>query len=97
VTPLSAMTCRLNVGFCFPKSTVARLTFEREVEAYYRRWDIGIAEDNNTGTLQQAGLRSPLYEPGPLSWKEPKVQSIALWILGRVLDSPATLSSRAAE
>jgi hypothetical protein len=97
VTPLSAMTCRLNVGFCFPKTTAARPGFAQEVEAYYRRWDIGIAEDNSTGTLQQAGLRSPLYEPGPLSWKEPKVQSIALWILDRVLDEPPTLSSRAAE
>jgi phenylpropionate dioxygenase-like ring-hydroxylating dioxygenase large terminal subunit len=97
VTPLGPTACRLNVGFCFPKTTAARPDFAQEVEAYYRRWDIGIAEDNSTGTLQQAGLRSPFYEPGPLSWKEPKVQSIALWILDRVLDDPATLSSRAAE
>ena len=86
VTPVAPTQCRINFGFCFPKSTAARPDFAAEVEPYYRRWDIGIAEDNGTGTLQQAGLASPLYEPGPLSWKEPKVQAIALWILDRVLD-----------
>jgi hypothetical protein len=80
------LACRINFGFCFPRSTAARPDFAREVEPYYRRWDIGIEEDNATGTLQQAGLSSALYEPGPLSWKEPKVQAIALWILDHVLD-----------
>ncbi len=89
VTPLGPTACRINFGFCFPKSTAVRPNFASEVEPYYRRWDIGIDEDNDTGNLQQAGLRSPLYEPGPLSWKEPKVQSIALWILDRVLDERA--------
>jgi phenylpropionate dioxygenase-like ring-hydroxylating dioxygenase large terminal subunit len=97
VTPIAPSACRLNVAFCFPKGTAGRSDFAEKVEAYYRRWDIGIAEDNSTGTLQQAGLHSPFYEPGPLSWKEPKVHSIALWILDRVLDQPATLSPRAAE
>ena len=46
---------------------------------------IGIEEDNYTGELQQHGLSSLLAEPGPLSWKEVKVQAIALWVLDRVL------------
>ena len=86
VIPEGPLDCHLNVGFCFPKSTVARPNFEEEVRPYYRRWDVGIAEDNCTGITQQQGLASRLYEPGPMSWKEPKVQSIALWVLNRVLD-----------
>ena len=84
--PKGPTCCRVQFGFCFPKSTVALADFESSVEPYYRRWDMGIEEDNFTGELQQQGLTSALCEPGPLSWKEPKVQAIALWILDRVLD-----------
>jgi phenylpropionate dioxygenase-like ring-hydroxylating dioxygenase large terminal subunit len=86
VMPEGPTRCSVNFGFCFPKSTAARPGFAMEVEPYYRRWDIGIAEDNETGELQQEGLASVLYEPGPMSWKEPKVQAIARWVLDRVLD-----------
>jgi len=95
VTPVESTTCRVNFGFCFPKTTAARPDFEKEVAAYYHRWDVGIVEDNRTGVIQQEGLRSRLYEPGPLSWKEPKVQAIALWILDRVLDEPLPARSGA--
>ena len=84
--PKGPTCCRVQFGFCFPKSTVALADFESSVEPYYRRWDMGIEEDNFTGELQQQGLTSALCEPGPLSWKESKVQAIALWILDRVLD-----------
>ena len=86
IMPVGALRCRIHFGFCFPRSTAERPDFEHEVEPYYRRWDIGIEEDNRTGELQQDGLRSMFCEPGPMSWREPKVQSIAQWILDRVLD-----------
>src|SRR5208282_2431749 len=86
VMPEGPAHCSVNFGFCFPKTTAAQPGFAMEVEPYYRRWDIGIAEDNETGELQQQGLASVLYEPGPMSWKEPKVQAIARWVLDRVLD-----------
>jgi hypothetical protein len=85
--PLGPEGCRVQFGFCFPRRTASRPDFACEVEPYYRRWDIGIEEDNSTGEMQQAGLRSVLAEPGPLSWREPKVQSIARWVLDRVLDA----------
>ena len=86
LTPKGPTRCHLQFGFCFPKTTTERPRFAAEVEPYYRRWDMGIEEDNFTGELQQQGLSSLLSEPGPISWKEEKVQSIALWVLNRVLD-----------
>ena len=84
--PMGPSRCHVQFGFCFPKSTAERADFAQEVEPYYRRWDMGIEEDNFTGELQQQGLTSLLAEPGPISWKEVKVQSIAWWVLDRVLD-----------
>ncbi len=83
--PQGPKRCQAQFGFCFPRTTAERPDFESAVEPYYRRWDIGIEEDNYTGELQQHGLSSLLAEPGPLSWKEVKVQAIALWVLERVL------------
>ena len=83
--PQGPTRCQAQFGFCFPRSTAERPDFAAEVEPYYRRWDIGIDEDNSTGELQQHGLSSLLAEPGPLSYKEVKVQAIALWVLDRVL------------
>ena len=84
--PKGPERCTASFGFCFPKSSVALPSFEEAVKKYYHRWDAGIAEDNGTGELQQAGLRSILHKPGPMSWKEAVVHRIYNWVLDRVLD-----------
>ena len=86
LAPLSAQRCSIRVGFCFPKTTVERPDFGEVVQKYYHRWDVSIDEDNDTGELQQAGLRSVLREPGPYSYTEDVVHRFANWVLDRVLD-----------
>lgn len=86
VWPRGPEACRLEVGTCFPRATVARPDFAAKVARYYHRWDTGIAEDNAIGTVQQAGLRSPLRPPGRYSWTEAAVHRVNLWLLDQVLD-----------
>ena len=59
---------------------------EEVVRKYYHCWDVSIEEDNATGELQQAGLRSVLRTPGPYSHTEAVVHRFANWVLARVLD-----------
>jgi hypothetical protein len=73
------------VGSCFPRGTVARPDFEREVEKYFRRWDKSLPEDNAISEKQHAGLRSAYSLPGRLSVHEPIVHAIANWVLDRAL------------
>ena len=84
--PTGAESCVAEVGFCFPRTTVARADFDEVVRKYYHRWDVSIDEDNATGELQQQGLRSVLREPGPYSHTEAVVHRFANWVLARVLD-----------
>ena len=84
--PTGAQSCIGEVGFCFPRATVGRGDFDEVVRKYYHRWDVSIDEDNATGELQQAGLRSVLRIPGPYSHTEAVVHRFANWVLARVLD-----------
>ena len=84
--PAGAQSCIGEVGFCFPRATVGRSDFDEVVRKYYHRWDVSIDEDNATGELQQAGLRSVLRTPGPYSHTEAVVHRFANWVLARVLD-----------
>jgi phenylpropionate dioxygenase-like ring-hydroxylating dioxygenase large terminal subunit len=86
-TPVGPGRCRADFGFAFPRETVAQPNFAKDVEEYYRRWDMGIAEDNDTGQLQQRGLESVLHVPGPYSYRERVVHLLINWILDRVLTS----------
>ena len=70
---------------CFPRTTVARPDFEREVEKYYHRWDSSIPEDNAICEAQHTGLDSRFAVPGRLSHREPLVHAINNWVLDRVL------------
>ena len=76
----------VNIGSCFPRSTVTRPDFEEQVVKYYKRWDKSLPEDNNITEEQQAGLSSAYSRPGPLCWREPVVHAIDNWVLDRVLD-----------
>jgi len=72
-------------GSCFPKTTVARDDFKREVNKYYDRWDKSIPEDNAIVEQQQLGLNSVVSRPGRLSSREPIVHSIANWVLDHTI------------
>ena len=76
----------IEIGSCFPRSTVERPDFEQQVVKYYTRWDKSLPEDNGICERQQAGFGSALSRPGPLCWREPLVHAIDNWMLDRVLD-----------
>jgi hypothetical protein len=89
--PKSAQKSWLSVGSCFPKSTVARADFDEVVQKYYRRWDTATPEDNAVTAIQQQGLQSSLRRAGRMSWKEPSIHDLAIWVKDRVIgNSPAT-------
>jgi choline monooxygenase len=83
--PVSASKSKLSVGSCFPRSTVARPDFEEIVKKYYHRWDAATPEDNAVTAIQQLGLRSTLRRAGRMSWKEPAIHELALWVKNRVI------------
>ena len=84
--PLGPDRSKLVAGPCFPRDTVARGDFAEKVQAYYRRWDKSLGEDNRISETQQAGLKSSFSRPGRFSFHEPVVQAIANWVLDHVLD-----------
>jgi phenylpropionate dioxygenase-like ring-hydroxylating dioxygenase large terminal subunit len=88
VLPLGPVRSRLEVGFCFPRSTVARPDFAEGVKKYMHRWETGIAEDNGICEAQQVGLASVLRQPGPFALREPAVHRVNNWVLDQVLDGP---------
>jgi phenylpropionate dioxygenase-like ring-hydroxylating dioxygenase large terminal subunit len=84
--PIAADRTAVHVGQCFPKATAARPDFAARAEAYYRRWDVGIEEDNAIGVELQSGLSSPLHTPGRYSARETATHSLANWLLDQVID-----------
>jgi choline monooxygenase len=89
VYPVSASKSLLSVGSCFPRSTVARPDFEEVVKKYYHRWDLATPEDNWVTSVQQAGLASTLRIAGRMSWNEPVVHDLAMWVKDRVIGNLA--------
>ncbi|MCK6453717.1 MAG: aromatic ring-hydroxylating dioxygenase subunit alpha [Alphaproteobacteria bacterium] len=87
--PLGPERTRLVVGTCFPRATLERRDFAKVAKRYYKRLDTTIPEDIKAAEDQQAGLRSPYYRPGRLSYLEQLVHSIDNWVLDRVLDRAA--------
>jgi phenylpropionate dioxygenase-like ring-hydroxylating dioxygenase large terminal subunit len=86
IWPRGPEACRLEVGTCFPRSTVAAPGFAEAAARYYHRWDMGIAEDNDIGVVQQAGLRFAARPPGRYALSEFAVHRINNWLLDQVLD-----------
>ncbi|GCD32593.1 (2Fe-2S) ferredoxin [Streptomyces chrestomyceticus JCM 4735] len=72
------------VGYCFPRETVARPDFAELAEAYNARWDQVMDEDNQIVEVQYRGLRSSV--PGCYTAEEPVVHRFDNWVLDRVLD-----------
>jgi phenylpropionate dioxygenase-like ring-hydroxylating dioxygenase large terminal subunit len=83
--PLSATKSRLTVSSLFPKSTVARNDFEELAKNYYRRNDMVVGEDVAIALRQYAGIRSPYAHVAPLCQTETNLNTIANWILDRVI------------
>ena len=75
------------IGSCFPRSSIAREDFAREVLKYYARWDKALPEDNAISERQQQGLNSRSSRPGRLSYYEPCVHAIANWVLDQTIKS----------
>ena len=84
--PLGPARTRLELGSCFPETTVARPDFAQAVVAYYRRWDLATPEDNAICEAQQRGLASALRRPGRYAAAERHVHSLNNWVLDRVLE-----------
>jgi phenylpropionate dioxygenase-like ring-hydroxylating dioxygenase large terminal subunit len=88
VTPRSAATCNLEVGYCFPRATTQRADFDTVAARYFHRWKLTATEDNAIAEQQQKGLEARFRTPGPLSWKDELVNGFDLWILDRVVPVP---------
>jgi phenylpropionate dioxygenase-like ring-hydroxylating dioxygenase large terminal subunit len=84
--PKGPLRSRIVLGFCFPKTTVARSDFEQVVQKYYKRWDYSIPQDDRAVEKQQIGLHSRARPPGRYAWVEPLVYRFDNWVLDRVLD-----------
>ena len=86
VLPQAADRTVIEIGSCFPKTTVARDDFDTQVLKYYTRWDKALPEDNAISERQQLGLSSLNSVPGRLSYYEPCVHVIANWVLDQTID-----------
>jgi phenylpropionate dioxygenase-like ring-hydroxylating dioxygenase large terminal subunit len=84
VRPLAADRSILSLGGCFPNGVTARADFEEKARPYYDRWLRVAEEDVGMLEIQQVGLGSALYRPGPLSWREALVERIDRWIVDRL-------------
>jgi phenylpropionate dioxygenase-like ring-hydroxylating dioxygenase large terminal subunit len=88
ILPRGVDRSRLEVGFCFPRTTATAPEFASGAERYFRRWETGIREDNLICEAQQAGLASALRRPGPFALREPAVHRLNNWVLDQLLDGP---------
>lgn len=81
VTPVSESRSILEIGGCFPESSLSLPGFADNRRLYEHRWetvgheDVGILQD------QQRALTSALFRPGPLSGRDDKVQQVGAWNL----------------
>ena len=82
--PLAADRTRLTVGGCFPKSATERPDFAALAQPYYERWEKVAREDAGILEHVQAACGSPLFQPGPLSWRDDVVHAFGQWVLGRL-------------
>jgi len=82
--PVAADRTILSIGGCFPRAIRARPDFEEKARPYYERWKRVGEEDVGMLGVQQRGLLSPLYRPGPLAPREGAVHRIDQWVLARV-------------
>lgn len=75
---------------CFPKSTIERDDFEKEVPDYYAPMDLFIAEDREICEVAHRGVRSRFAAPGRYCpQQERTVYQFVRYVLDRVLGTGA--------
>ena len=84
--PTSPTSTHIQMGFCFPKTTVSRPEFSSAFETYKRRWHIAVTEDNAISLNQQRGVRSMFREPGRFCQLEFGTHNFNNWLLSKMLD-----------
>jgi len=84
--PLGVDKTHIQLGFCFPRESVALDRFPSVLERYLVRWHMAVSEDNSISLNQQRGVRSKLRVPGRFSPLEFGVHNFNNWLLARVLD-----------
>jgi len=86
IRPLTVSRSVIEIGGCFPETTVALPDFAARSRPYQDRWervareDVGILEDH------QYALGSALFRPGPLSGRDDMVHAAGRWTIERLLN-----------
>ena len=96
IYPKGPHQTHINFGFCFPKESTALPDFWDKAKPYFKRWQLGLEEDNVISEAQHKGALSAKHRQGPFSYRERAVHRIANWLLDHVLDAPAKSGRRAA-
>ncbi|MCF1707712.1 aromatic ring-hydroxylating dioxygenase subunit alpha [Tabrizicola sp. J26] len=84
VIPLSADRSILELGGCFPESSLALPDFDHHRKAYEERWERVAREDMGVLENQQKALTSVKFRPGPLSGRDDMVQAVGRWNLAQL-------------
>lgn len=83
--PTSPTSTHIQMGFCFPKSTVSLPSFPKSFEIYKRRWHIAVTEDNAISLNQARGVRSVFRVPGRFCQLEFGTHNFNNWLLSKML------------
>ena len=84
IHPTGPATIRIALGSCFHPETISRPDFDEVVQAYYKRWNVAVDEDNQVNELQQQGVTSPLARAGRVSPFEALGHTFENWLLDRL-------------
>ena len=84
VTPISPTRSTLEIGGCFPASSLSLPDFAAIRRLYEHRWETVGREDVAILENQQHALTSALFRPGPLSGRDDKVQQFGAWNLAQM-------------
>mmetsp|Transcript_39219 Transcript_39219/g.122373 ORF Transcript_39219/g.122373 Transcript_39219/m.122373 type:complete len:400 (+) Transcript_39219:3-1202(+) len=87
--PSSADRTHVQMGFCFPRATVALPEFPSVLERYLVRWHTAVTEDNAISVNQQRGVRSRFRVPGRFAPLEFGTHNFNNWLLSSMLDGGA--------
>lgn len=82
--PRAADRTDLEIGGCFPETTIRRPDFEEKAAAYYERWEAVGREDVGILEKQQVALASTAYRPGRLSARDDQVQALGRWVIAQL-------------
>lgn len=82
--PASVSETKLEIGACFPETTIAQHHFEETSKLYADRWHRATAEDNAICEAQQQGQVFQ-RKPGRYAPSEFAVRAFSNWVLDQVL------------